>query len=147
MNLPHPSDPERLPSYATVAGPGIRSGYPPRVSVILIILWGYLCTLFMAAMAPVILTQGTLKLVLTVPLLMLLLLVCIIYWVYRASDEYVRHRILKCAALTGLILAFSTLGYYCLERLGYPHLSMIAVNLYGWGIFTALMLWVLHRAR
>jgi hypothetical protein len=46
-----------------------------------------------------------------------------------------------------VILAFSTLGYYCLERLGYPHLSMIVVNLYGWTIFTLLMLWVLYRAK
>jgi hypothetical protein len=147
MALPHESEPEPLPPLATVGGHRIRRFYTPRVSAILLILWAYLCTLFMAAMAPAILTRDTLKLVLSVPPLMLLLLVCVIYWVYRASDEYIRHRILKCAALTGLILAFSTLGYYCLERLGYPHLSMIVINLYGWTIFTALMLWVLYRAK
>ncbi len=63
---------------------------------------------------------------------MALLVVCIIFWVYLASDEYVRHRILNCAALTGVIMAFSTLGYFCLEMLGYARLSMIVVNLYGW---------------
>jgi hypothetical protein len=147
MALPDESEPEPLPPRATVGSHRIRRFYTPRVSAILLILWAYLCTLFMAAMAPAILTRDTLKLVLSVPPLMLLLLVCVIYWVYRASDEYIRHRILKCAALTGLILAFSTLGYYCLERLGYPHLSMIVINLYGWTIFTALMLWVLYRAQ
>jgi uncharacterized membrane protein len=147
MALPHESEPEPLPPFATVGGRRIGRLYTPRVFGILLILWAYLCTLFMAAMAPAILTRDTLKLVLSVPPLTLLLLVCVIYWVYRASDEYIRHRILKCAALTGVILAFSTLGYYCLERLGYPHLSMIVINLYGWTIFTALMLWVLYRAK
>ena len=64
-----------------------------------------------------------------------------------ASDEYVRNRILKCAALTGVILAFSTLGYFCLEVLGHVRLSMIWVNLYGWAVFIVPLLWVLYRAR
>ena len=85
--------------------------------------------------------------VLLLPLGVLLLVVCVAYWVYRASDAAIRHRILKCAALTGVLLAFSTLGYFCLELLGYPQLSMIVVNLYGWSIFTLLTLSVLYRAR
>ncbi len=122
--------------------------YPLPVMAILFSLWVYLCTLVMAAVAPRYLAAGhTREFVLLLPLLTLLLVVCIIYWVYRASDEYIRHRILKCAAITGVILAFSTLGYFCLERLGYPQLSMIVVNLYGWSVFTILMLWVLYRAR
>ncbi|HTC44259.1 MAG TPA: hypothetical protein VK696_04345 [Steroidobacteraceae bacterium] len=147
MTVPPDSEPDPLPTFAAVGGRGITRFYTPRVMGILFLLWAYLCTLFVGVMAPAILTRDTLKLVLSVPLLTLLLLVCSIYWVYRASDEYIRHRILKCAALTGVILAFSTLGYYCLERLGYPHLSMIVVNLYGWTIFTVLMLWVLYRAK
>jgi hypothetical protein len=122
--------------------------YPLPVKAILFSLWVYLCTLVMAAVAPRYLAAGhTREFVLLLPLLTLLLVVCITYWVYRASDEYIRHRILKCAAITGVILAFSTLGYFCLERLGYPQLSMIVVNLYGWSVFTILMLWVLYRAR
>jgi hypothetical protein len=122
--------------------------YTGPVMAILLSLWVYLCTLIMAAVAPRYLAAGnTREFVLLLPLLTLLLVVCITYWVYRASDEYIRHRILKCAALTGVILAFSTLGYFCLERIGYPQLSMIVVNLYGWSIFTILMLWVLYRAR
>ena len=116
---------------------------------ILFSLGTYLCTLFVAAMAPRILAAGGTRefVVVAVPLLTLLLVVGIIYFVYRASDEYIRHRILKSAALTGVILAFSTLGYFCLERLGFPPLSMIVVNLYGWAVFSALLLWVLYRAR
>jgi formate/nitrite transporter FocA (FNT family) len=81
------------------------------------------------------------------PLLTLLLVIGIVYFVYRASDEYIRHRILKSAALTGVILAFSTAAYFGLERLGYPRLSMIVVNLYGGAVFSILLLWVLYRAR
>ncbi|HEY4342059.1 MAG TPA: hypothetical protein VGM97_19100 [Steroidobacteraceae bacterium] len=122
--------------------------YPLPVLAILLSLWVYLCTLVMAALAPRYLATGrTREFLLLLPLLTLLVVVCITYWVYRASDEYIRHRILKCAALTGVILAFSTLGYFCLERLGFPQLSMIVVNLYGWSLFTMLMLWVLYRAR
>jgi hypothetical protein len=122
--------------------------YTLPVMAILLSLWAYLCTLIMAAVAPRYLAAGhTREFVLLLPLLVLLLVVCITYGVYRASDEYIRHRILKCAALTGVILAFSTLGYFCLERVGYPQLSMIVVNLYGWSVFTILMLWVLYRAR
>lgn len=122
--------------------------YTLPVTGILLSLWTYLVTLVMAAVAPRYLAAGgTREFVVLLPVLTLLLVVCVTFWVYRASDEYIRHRILRCAALTGVILAFSTLGYFCLERLGYPQLSMIVVNLYGWSVFTVLMLWVLYRAR
>ncbi len=122
--------------------------YSLPVVGILCSLWAYLCTVVMAAIAPRYLAPGaTRELVLLLPLLTALLLVCIIFWVYLASDEYIRHRILKCAALTGVIMAFSTLGYFSLEMLGYARLSMLVVNLYGWAVFTVLMLWVLYRAR
>jgi hypothetical protein len=122
--------------------------YTLPVVAILSGLWTYLCTVVMAAVAPRYLAAGgTREFVVLLPLLTALLVVCIIFWVYLASDEYIRHRILKCAALTGVVMAFSTLGYFCLEMLGYARLSMIVVNLYGWVVFTVLMLWVLYRAR
>ena len=122
--------------------------YTLPVVAILTGLWAYLCTVVMAAVAPRYLAAGgTREFVVLLPLLTALLVVCIIFWVYLASDEYIRHRILKCAALTGVVMAFSTLGYFCLEMLGYARLSMIVVNLYGWVVFTVLMLWVLYRAR
>jgi hypothetical protein len=143
VGTPLPPDLQTSP-----AGGRITRFYTLRVVGILLSLWTYLCTLVMAAVAPHYLkSDGTLKFVLWVPVVTLVIVVTIIYFAYRASDEDVRHRILKCMGLTGAILAFSTLGYFCLERVGYPNLSMIWVNLYGWSIFTALMLWVLYRAR
>jgi hypothetical protein len=122
--------------------------YTLPVVAILTSLWAYLCTVVMAAVAPrYLVAGGTREMVVLLPLLTALLVVCIIFWVYLASDEYIRHRILKCAALTGVVMAFSTLGYFCLEMLGYARLPMIVVNLYGWAVFTVLMLWVLYRAR
>ena len=142
-----PSSSQFPPPTATPVAAAPRF-YTLPVTGILLSLWAYLCTLVMAEVAPHYLAAGrTRDLILLLPLLTLLLVVCVIYWVYRASDEYIRHRILRCAALTGVILAFSTLGYFCLERLGYPQLSMIVVNLYGWSVFAVLMLWVLYRAR
>ncbi|HEY1899729.1 MAG TPA: hypothetical protein VGG49_08055 [Steroidobacteraceae bacterium] len=118
------------------------------VTMIVFSLVAYLLTVVTAALAPRLLAPGgALEVFLLVPMLTTLLMVCIIYWVYRTSDEYIRQRILKCAALTGGILAFSTVGYFCLERLGHPPLSMIVVNLYGWAVFMVLILWVLSRAR
>jgi len=123
--------------------------YSLPVVGILCSLWAYLVAVGAAAIAPRYLAAGGARelVVLVVPMVTALLVVCIIFWVYLASDEYVRHRILKCAALTGVIMAFSTLGYFCLEMLGYARLSIIVVNLYGWAVFTVLMLWVLYRAR
>jgi hypothetical protein len=139
------NDPARDPLAPTYQATRV---YTLPVLAILLSLWVYLCTLVMAAVAPHYLAAGgTREFVLLLPLFTLLVVVGITYGVYRASDEYIRHRILKCAAVTGVILAFSTLGYFCLERLGYPQLSMIVVNLYGWSVFTILMLWVLYRAR
>ena len=138
-----------MPPAAGSDGPpdsGPRYTWPVRG--IIASLWVYLTSLVMAAIAPRYLAAGgTRQAVLLLPLLTTLLVVAILYWIYRASDAAIRHRILKCAALTGIILAFSTLGYFCLERLGYPQLSMIVVNLYGWSLFTILILGVLYRAR
>jgi hypothetical protein len=136
------------PTTPAAAAPRSTRWYTGPVKGIIYSLWAYLVTVAMAAVAPRYLAPGgTREFVLLLPLLTTLLVVCITYWVYRASDEYIRHRILKCTALTGIILAFSSLGYFCLERLGYPQLSMIVINLYGWAVFTLLILWVLYRAR
>ena len=122
--------------------------YTLPVVAVLTSLWAYLCTVVMAAVAPRYLAAGgTREFVVLLPLLTALLVVCTIFWVYLASDDYIRHRILKCAALTGVIMAFSTLGYFCLEMLGYARLPMIVVNLYGWALFSIMLLWVLYRGR
>jgi hypothetical protein len=144
------SDPGSQPSARAPAGSIAKFTHLLRLPATGIVfgLWAYLCTLVMAAVAPRYLAPGGMReLVVLLPMLTLLLMVSIIYWVYRANDEYIQRRILKCTAATGIIVAFSTLGYFCLERLGYPQLSMIVVNLYGWSVFTMLVLWVLYRRR
>jgi hypothetical protein len=109
----------------------------------------YLTTLVAAAFAPQYMVPGTARewVVAGVPMIMGLVMMGIVLRTYFASDAALRLRILKCAALTGVIMAFSTLGYFCLELLGQTRLSMIVVNLYGWALFTLMMLWVLARAR
>lgn len=110
--------------------------------------WAYVVTLIVVGVAiPFYPAPGMRKVLASLPLLTLLLLVGVTYFVYRASDEYQRLRILKCAAITGVLLAFGTTGYFCLEQLGYPHLSVIIVNLCGWSIFLILMLWVRSSAQ
>ena len=71
----------------------------------------------------------------------------LVYWVYRDCDEYIRLRILKCAAITAIVVVFSTLGYFLLELCGFPRLSMIAVNLVGWSVFNLQMIYVLFMSR
>jgi hypothetical protein len=156
--------PETNPDPFPGAGPPLRRGptpspdttqdqvkrsYSKRVVFIVASVWAYLAAVLMAAFAPHLLAaDGARQLVVVgVPMLTLLLLVFAVFIAYLASDAYVRNRILKCAALTGIILAFSTLGYSCLEVLGHARLSMIVVNLYGWAIFIIPLLWVLYRAR
>lgn len=133
----------------TPVGGGRMTRFYTRPAVgILFSLWTYLCCLFVADMAPRVLGGATRDfVVLALPLLTLLLLIGIVYFVYRASDEYIRHRILIAAALTGVILSFGASVYFCLERLGLPHLSMLVIILFGWALFTTLLLWVLYRAR
>jgi hypothetical protein len=143
------SDPGIQPSAGAPAGwvARIRHFFTLPATGIVLSLWAYLWTLGMAALAPRYLTGVMRDLVILLPLLTTLLVVSIMYWVYRANDEYIQRRILKCTAATGIFLAFASVGYFCLERLGYPQLSMIVVNLSGWSIFTILMLCVLYRRR
>ncbi|HTV77792.1 MAG TPA: hypothetical protein VMF03_06015 [Steroidobacteraceae bacterium] len=143
---PLPPGPPQSPGYQMLGR--VNKFYSLRVVGILCSLWTYLCALGVAMVAPRYLAPDTRNFVVVVlPLLTGVLVVGIIFMAYVASDEYVRRRILRCAALTGVIVAFSTLGYFCLEMLGYARLSMIVVNLYGWAVFTALLMWILYRAR
>jgi hypothetical protein len=92
--------------------------------------------------------QGSIRttLILT-PVLPAILIVGIAYWMYRACDEFIRLRILKCVVLTALAVAFGTLAYFVLELFGFPRLCMLAVNLYGWSMFNLMMIYVIIRAR
>ena len=146
-----------MPAINPDAGPPPHDGmlvkvnrfYSRRSVAILLSLWTYLVAVVMAYFAPRYFAPGGTRdlVVVAAPMLTALLVVSIVIIAYLGSDEYVRRRILKCAALTGVIMAFSTLGYFCLEMQGYGRLSMIVANLYGWAVFTVPVLWVLYRAR
>src|ERR1700680_1264550 len=101
--------------------------------------WAYCSTLAVAAWSYRHIPQGSIRttLILT-PILPAFLIVAVAYW----SDEFIRLRILRCLVLTAISVAFGTLGYFFLELFGFPRLSMLAVNLFGWSIFNLLMLYV-----
>jgi hypothetical protein len=110
--------------------------------------WAYWCTLAMAAYSYRYLPDGSIRstLILT-PVLPALLIVAVAYWTYDACDEFIRLRILKCVVITAIAVASCTLGYFFLELFGFPRLSMLAVNLFGWSVFNLLMLYVIVRSR
>jgi hypothetical protein len=110
--------------------------------------WAYWCTLAIATWSYTRIPQGITRttLILT-PILPAILVAAIAYWMYQACDEYIRTRILKCVSFTALAVAFGTLTYFVLELLGFPRLSMIAVNLFGWSVFNLLMIYVIIRSR
>lgn len=110
--------------------------------------WAYWCTLAIAAYSYRYLPEGSIRstLILT-PVLPALLIVAVAYWVYDACDEFMRLRILKSVVITAIAVACCTLGYFFLELFGFPRLSMLAVNLFGWSVFNLLVLYVIFRSR
>ena len=111
-------------------------------------LWAYLATLGMAGLALAYMPEGRTRTALfLLPFLTALLLICTTYWIYRSCDEYLRQKILRSLARTTVFMAFATLGYFCLELMGYPRQSMIVVNLTGWAVFCIQLLIVLYRAQ
>jgi hypothetical protein len=110
--------------------------------------WAYWCTLAMAAWAGIYLPSGSIRAVLIVtPVLPAILIVAVSYWIYAASDEYFRVRLLKSAVVTMVLVGSCTLAYFLLEVVGYPRLSMLWVNLLGMSIFNLQMLYLISRAR
>jgi hypothetical protein len=81
------------------------------------------------------------------PVLTAALCVATTRWSYEACDEYVRARIQRAVIATALVLAAGTLGYFILELLGFPRISMLWVNLFGWSVFNLQMLLVIYRSR
>lgn len=110
--------------------------------------WAYWCTLALATWSYARIPQGIIRttLILT-PILPAVLIAAVSYWMYQASDEYIRLRILRSVVLTALALVFGTLAYFFLELFGFPRLSMIAVNLFGWSVFNILMAYIIIRSR
>jgi hypothetical protein len=109
--------------------------------------WAYWCTLAMAAWAAIYLPIGSARAVIIVtPVLPAILIVAVSYWMYAASDEYFRVRLLKSAVVTMIAVGLCTLAYFFLELFGYPKLSMLWVNLLEMSIFNLQMLYLISRA-
>jgi hypothetical protein len=81
------------------------------------------------------------------PVLPALVVVTLAYWLYQACDEFIRLRLLKCVVITAIAVAIVTQGYFFLELFGFPRLSMLAVNLFGWSVFNLQMVYVILRSR
>jgi hypothetical protein len=122
---------------------------PRRVALNLFFCqWAYWCALFLSAYSYRGLPAGSIRTAcILTPVLPALLVVSITYWIYDACDEFIRLRILKCVIITAIIVASCTLGYFFLELFGFPRLSMLAVNLFGWSVFNLLLLYVIIRSR
>lgn len=110
--------------------------------------WAYWVSLAMAAYGGIFLPRGSVRdiLILT-PVMTELFCVFSTYWLYRACDEYLRLRLLKAAAVTGIVLAFCTLGGFFLALFGRPPVSMVWINLLGWTVFNLQLLYVMLRGQ
>ena len=110
--------------------------------------WAYWVSLAMAALSITYIPPGSVRTLVTLtPILTALLCVSVAYGLYQACDEYIRLKLLKCVAITAVVVAFCTLGYFFLELVGFPRLSMLWINLLGWSVFNAQMLFVIFRSR
>jgi len=110
--------------------------------------WTYWCSLAVGALGVYYIPPGYLRTaVMLVPILGAILSLCVAYWLYEACDEFVRLQLLKATAVTAIIVAVCTLGYFFLELAGFPRVSMVWVNLVGWGAFNLLLILVIRRAR
>lgn len=111
-------------------------------------LWVYLATLGVAGLALAYMPVGNTRTMLfLLPFLAALLMICTTYWVYHACDDHLRQKILRSVARTAVFMVLATLGYFCLELMGYPRQSMIIVNLTGWVVFCIQLLVVLSRGK
>jgi len=123
--------------------------YPPyAVSSIFWCQWTYWCTLVMAVWSYAYMPHGSIRMLLILtPILPALLIAFVAHGVYQACDEFIQSRILRSLVITALSVSFCTFGYFLLELFGFPRLSMLAVNLLGWSVFNAQMLYVIIRSR
>ena len=107
----------------------------------------YWSSLAGAAMSVVYIPAGSIRtFVILTPLLTAILCAAVASWVYSACDEYVRAKILRAVTITALAIALGSLGYFCLELLGFPRQSMIWVGIVGWSVFNLQVLYVIFRA-
>jgi hypothetical protein len=110
--------------------------------------WTYWCSLAIAALSVRYIPAGGIRTaVMLVPVLAAILSISVAYWLYEASDEFVRIRVLRSVAVTAIIIALGTLGYFFLELTGFPRVSMLWINVIGWSVFNLQMILVIRRSR
>jgi len=118
------------------------------VSAIFWSQWAYWCTLAMAVWAYAVLPGGSVRtLLILTPVMPGILVFAVSYWLYRASDEYIRLRTLQAATITAGAVALLCLACFLLELAGMPRLSMMWVHVVGWSLFNAQMLRLALEAR
>jgi hypothetical protein len=109
--------------------------------------WAYWSSLACAALSVIYIPPGSVRtFVILTPFLTAVLCAFVARWVYTACDEYLRARILRAVTVTALVVALGSLGYFCLELLGFSRQSMIWVSILGWSVFNLQLLFVILRA-
>lgn len=125
------------------------SAVPPNVNrTVVLSQWTYWCSLAVSALSVRYIPPGTTQTaVMLIPVLTAILSVSVAYWLYEACDEFIRMQLLKSVAVTAIIVAAGTLGYFFLELTGFPRVSMLWVNLVGWSVFNLQVILVIRRSR
>ena len=110
--------------------------------------WAFWCSIAGAFLAVQYVPAGSVRnFVIATPALTAGLCVAASYWLYEACDEFQRVRILRAAARTAVLMAAATLLWFFLELSGFPKLSMLWVNILGWGLFNVQVLFVIFQSR
>jgi hypothetical protein len=121
---------------------------PHAIRGVLLSQWTYWCSLAVAAMSVHYIPPGSIqRAVMLVPVLAAILSISVAYWLYEACDEFIRIQLLKSVAVTAIVVAVCTLGYFFLELTGFPRVSMLWVNLVGWSAFNLQVILVIRRSR
>ena len=122
-----------------------------RKSAVAAFLWSqyaYWCTVAIAAWAVAYMPAGSIRTVLILtPIGPAVLILSISYWLYRACDEYIQHRILQAAAITAVGLLLLVTSYYYLQLAGLPPLNLAWVSTFGWVLFIVQMVPLLRQAK
>lgn len=110
--------------------------------------WAYWSSLGLAFVGYRYYPAGSVRtVVMLTPILPAVLIAVVSYWIYQDCDEYIRSRISRSVVVTAFVVAFVTLATFILEMFGYPRISALWLNLFGWSVFNVQLLYVLYRAR
>jgi hypothetical protein len=110
--------------------------------------WTYWCSLAIAALSVRYIPPGSIQTAaMLIPVLAAVLSMSVAYWLYEACDEFIRIRLLKSVAMTAIVVGLGTLGYFFLELTGFPHVSMVWVNVIGWSVFNLQLILVIRQSR